>query len=90
MRQSLRCFLETAASYAKRMFDVAARLMDALTESREGLESAASTTARAQTPYGPTRSDAAMAGVAEKAIFAEALLSAMHARLAEIKNVTHG
>ncbi len=72
------------------MFDVAAPLMNALSQSRDALGSAASATARAQTPYGPSRSDAAMAGVAEKAIFQEALLSAMHARLAEIKNVAHG
>jgi hypothetical protein len=72
------------------MFDVAAPLMNALTQSREALDRAAATTARAQTPYGPVRSDAAMAGVAEKAIFQEALMNAMHARLAEIKSVTHG
>lgn len=70
------------------MFDVAAILMNALAQSRDGLGSAASATARAQTPYGAPRSDAAMAGVAQKAIFQEALLSAMHARLAEIKSVT--
>lgn len=31
-----------------------------------------------------------MAGVAQCAVFTEALLNAIHARLAEIKNVTHG
>ena len=72
------------------MFDVAAPLMNALTQSRDGLGTAASATARAQTPYGPKRTDAAMAGVAEKAIFQEALLNAMHPRLAEIKSVAHG
>lgn len=72
------------------MFDVAQSLMNALAQSRDGLGSAALATARAQTPYGPSRSDAAMAGVAEKAIFQEALMNAMHARLAEIKGVTHG
>lgn len=72
------------------MFDVAAPLINALTQSRDGLQDAASQTARSQTPYGSSRSDAAMAGVAEHAIFQEALLNAMHARLAEIKSVTHG
>lgn len=72
------------------MFDVAGYLLSALTRSREGLGDAAAATSRAQTPYGPARSDAGMAGVAEKAIFQEALMNAMHARLAEIKNVTHG
>lgn len=72
------------------MFDVAQPLLAALTRSRDGLEAAAASTARAQTPFGPARSDAAMAGAAEKAIFQEALMNAMHARLAEIKSVTHG
>jgi hypothetical protein len=70
------------------MFDVAAPLVNALAESRDGLSAAASATARSQTPYGPARSDAAMARVAQTAIFQEALLDAMHARLAEIKSVT--
>ena len=64
--------------------------MNALTRSRDGLSDAANAASRAQTPYGLARSDAGMAGVAEKAIFQEALMNAMHARLAEIKNVTHG
>jgi len=72
------------------MFDVAAPLLNALARSRDELHGAASATARSQTPYGAARSDAAMAGVAEKAIFEEAILSAVHARLAEIKNVAHG
>lgn len=72
------------------MFDVAQPLLTALTGSRDGLDAAASATARAQTPLGGSRTDAAMSGVAEKAIFQEALMNAMHARLAEIKSVTHG
>lgn len=72
------------------MFDVAAPLLSALAQSRDGLGDAAAATSRAQTPYGSSRSDAAMAGVAEKAIFQEALMNAMHSRLAEIKSVTHG
>ncbi len=64
--------------------------MNALSATRSGLGAAASATARAQTPYGDTRTDSAMADVAEHAVFTEALLSAMHSRLAEIKSVTHG
>lgn len=72
------------------MFDVAGPLMNALLQSRDGLQDAASQTSRAQTPYGPSSTGSTMAGVAEKAIFQEALMNAMHARLAEIKSVTHG
>jgi hypothetical protein len=72
------------------MFDVAATLMSALAHSRDTLANAASSTAQAQTPYGPSRTDSAMASVAEKAVFQEALLNAMHARFAEIKSVAHG
>lgn len=72
------------------MFDVAKSLMNALSRTRDELGNAASATARAQTPYGGERTDAAMAGVAQRAVFQEALLGAMHARLAEIKSVTRG
>ena len=72
------------------MFDVAASLIDATKSAGSNLSDSASATARAQTPYGPTRTDAAMAAAAQKTIFTEALLSAVHARLAEIKSVTHG
>lgn len=72
------------------MFDVAASLNGALNAARDGLAQAASQTARVQTQYGGTRTDAAMAGVAQRAIFTEALLNAVHARLAEIKSVAHG
>jgi hypothetical protein len=72
------------------MFDVAASLSDALSLARRSLTHSASVTASAQTPYGGPRTDAAMASVAQHAIFAEALLNAVHARLAEIKSVTHG
>lgn len=71
------------------MFDVAGSLMNALGTTRSSLSAAASATARAQTPYGDSRPDAAMAGAAERAIFTEALLGAVHSRLAEIKSVTH-
>lgn len=72
------------------MFDVAASLNGALNAARDGLAGAASQTARAQTPYGGSRTDAAMAGVAQNAIFTEALLNAIHSRLAELKVVTRG
>ena len=72
------------------MFDVAGPLITALDAARDGLGAAASATARAQTTYGSSRPDAAMAGVAERALFTEALMNAMHSRLAEIKSVTHG
>lgn len=72
------------------MFDVAGDLMSALQNARERLGSAAAQTARAQTPYGSARTDSAMAAVAESAVFTEALLGAVHARLAEIKAVAHG
>lgn len=72
------------------MFDVAASLINAMTQSRSALRSAASATSRAQTPYGSTRTDSFMAQAAQRAIFQEALLNAMHARLAEIRNVTRG
>lgn len=80
----------TIGAYACRMFDVAASLTDAMNVARSNLSDSASATARAQTPFGASRTDAAMAAAAQKAIFTEALLNAVHARLAEIKSVTHG
>jgi hypothetical protein len=72
------------------MFDVAASLNRAMDASQHGLSAAALATSRAQTPVGDSRTDAAMARVAQNAIFTEVLLNALHARLAEIKSVTHG
>ena len=66
------------------MFDVADSLMHSLGAARRGLSEAALQTSRSQTPLGGSRTDSDMASVAEKAIFTEALLNAMHARLAEI------
>jgi len=71
------------------MFDVGGTLINALAQSRGGLRNAASITSLSQTPYGPQRTDAAMADAARQAIFQEAVLGAVHARLAEIKSVTH-
>jgi hypothetical protein len=71
------------------MFDIGDTLLSGLTRARAGLTHDASATALAQTPYGEPRTDAAMAGVAENAVFTEALLNALHSRLAEIKTATH-
>lgn len=57
---------------------------------QSGLSAGATATSRAQTSLGGSRVDAAMAGAAQQAIFTEALLNAIHSRLAEIKGVTHG
>ncbi|MGZ3505157.1 MAG: hypothetical protein ACXVAW_11465 [Vulcanimicrobiaceae bacterium] len=75
-------------SYGLSMFDVAASLMNALAAARSRLGDAASTAARSQTTLGDAMSDGAMAQVAESAIFREALLAAVHARLEEVKSVT--
>ncbi|MHB8145386.1 MAG: hypothetical protein ACYDEW_07085 [Vulcanimicrobiaceae bacterium] len=70
------------------MFDVAATLRGALGAARTALDAAASETAREQA-LDPTRAtDATMALVAQRALFTEALLGAVHARLAELKAVT--
>ncbi|HET7815352.1 MAG TPA: hypothetical protein VFL13_13380 [Candidatus Baltobacteraceae bacterium] len=72
------------------MFDVAAPLMQALSRAQTDLSGAAAQTARAQTPFGSTRPDAAMAQTAQHALFAQALLGAVHARLSELKTAAHG
>lgn len=74
--------------HPRKMFDVADSLKSALAGANSDLTGAASATALSQTPYGDSRTDAGMARVAEKAVFTEALLNAMHARLAEIKTAT--
>jgi hypothetical protein len=59
-------------------------LMRASQDARERLSDAARATAQSGAhPGGP----APMASAARQAIFADALLSAMHARLEELKNV---
>lgn len=67
------------------MFDVAQHLMNSLQNAAGRLRYAADSTSRAQTPYGTSSTDAAMAQTAREAVFTEALLAAAHARLAEIK-----
>jgi len=68
--------------------DVAPQLQAALAQSRGSLARDAALAARAQTSLGGPASDATMASLAQSAIFSEALMSAMHARLQEIKSVT--
>jgi hypothetical protein len=72
------------------MFDVAGSLMAALADARTNLSSAAGAVSRSQTGLGPQRTDGVLASAARRAIFTEALLNAVHARLAEVKAVTHG
>lgn len=69
------------------MFDVAESLRTGLSVAQERLGAAQSALARANAG-GAHSSDAAMAKTAQAAIFSEALLAAMHARLSEIKTVT--
>ncbi|MDQ6931053.1 MAG: hypothetical protein M3126_10360 [Candidatus Eremiobacteraeota bacterium] len=68
--------------------DVAPQLQSALSDARSSLAQNSARAALAQTNLGAPATDATMAGLAQAAIFSEALLSAMHARLAEIKAVT--
>lgn len=70
------------------MIDSADSLSTALSASSIRLARAAEGTAIAQTRFGSTGTGSAMAQAAREAIFTEALLSALHARLAEIKSVT--
>lgn len=72
------------------MFDVGASLLTALSTARDTLARAAGATARAHTTLGSSRSEAQMATLAQQTLFSEALMNAVHARLAEVKNVTHG
>jgi hypothetical protein len=70
------------------MFDVADSLRNALDAARRSLSDAQNDVARANAGQAAGRNaDAAMARTAAAAIFSEALLSAEHARLAEIKSV---
>lgn len=64
--------------------------MNALARAGGDLADAASAVSRTQTQSGGTHSDRVLAAAAGHAIFTEALLGALHARLAEIKSVTHG
>ncbi|HET9393701.1 MAG TPA: hypothetical protein VFO29_09325 [Candidatus Rubrimentiphilum sp.] len=72
------------------MFDVADSLMGALASAKSGLATAAGGVSRSATPLGSARTESTLAQAAGQAIFTEALLNAVHARLAEIKSVAHG
>lgn len=64
--------------------------MAALASARNNLSATAGAVSRSQTGFGPARTDRILASAAERAIFSEAVLNAVHARLAELKAVTHG
>jgi hypothetical protein len=68
--------------------DIAPQLQSSLAQTRSRLAGDAALAARAQTSLGTPASDVTMAALAESAIFSEALMAAMHARLEEIKAVT--
>ncbi len=69
------------------MFDIAPQLQAALNQAQTQMAAKALQTARGQTQRASGGTDATMAAFASRAIFSEALLSALHARLAEIKAV---
>jgi hypothetical protein len=70
------------------MFDVAESLEGGLRAARRQLLDAQTIVARANAGRGGRSADAAMAATARAAVFQEALLSAIHARLQELKAVT--
>jgi hypothetical protein len=70
------------------MFDVADSLRGGLQIAAERLAQAQAAVARANAGDGGRTADAAMAQTAQAAIFDEALVGAMHARLEEVKAVT--
>lgn len=69
------------------MFDIAPQLQAALGRAQSQVAGSAAQTARSQTNLGKANSELAMATFASRALFCEALLSALHARLSEIKAV---
>ena len=70
------------------MVDLASDLLTALDGAQRRVTAGAQAAMRAQTAFGQGDSDRRMADLARDATFAEALLAAMHARLAEIKAAT--
>lgn len=70
------------------MFDEGTSLSLGLQTAASRLHDAQEAVARANAGAGGRGADAAMAQTARAAIFNEALLAAVHARLAEIKAVT--
>ena len=75
--------------YREDMFDVGESLQGGLASAQDRLRDAQAAVARANAGNGGRSTDAAMAQTAQAAIFSEALLNAMHARLTELKSVTH-
>jgi len=71
-----------------RMFDIAPQLESALQTASERLRARATVAARSETNAGAPVSNRTMASLAQAAIFTETLLSAVRARLQEIKLVT--
>ena len=61
-------------------------LENALAGARDRLSADATGTARSRTAFG--KNEGPMAELAQRAIFTEALLAAVHARLAELKATT--
>jgi hypothetical protein len=77
------------ATYHRSMFDVGESLSGALARARTALRDSQERVAEANAGGIAGRgADAAMSATAQAAIFTEALLSAEHARLEEIKAVT--
>jgi hypothetical protein len=70
------------------MFETNDALSSALTRAQNQLGDAERHVALANAGHQSRSADAAMAQTARAAIFSEALLSAMHARLAELKSAS--
>jgi hypothetical protein len=70
------------------MFDIGESLDRGLARAQQRLHDAQSAVAEANAGHGGRSTDAAMAQTARAAIFSEALLSAIHSRLEEVKAVT--
>lgn len=70
------------------MFDVGESLQAGLATAGERMREAQASVARANAGQGGRAAGTAMAAAAQAAIFDEALLGALHARLQEIKAVT--
>ena len=70
------------------MFDVGDSLQSGMAIAQARLRDAQAAVANANAGHGGRATDAALAQSAQAAIFSEALLGAMHARLSELKSVT--
>ncbi len=69
------------------MMNASAPVSGALVEARMRLQDAENNVARANAGHAGRSTDAAMASAAQAAVFQEALLATIHARLAELKAV---